>query len=266
MAITVTLTADSPDELSEPLRKAAKENGGKWTVSGLPEGFAVENVAGLRSTVKALRDELNAEKAKAGQYQAFDDAGLKPESARDAAEALQKVKTGALKGNDEIEAWKKAASDKYAADLAQQKRELEAANAELEENLVNGQLAPVIAAKGGSESMDAIRILARQSIRVVKDEKTGKRRLAVVSPDGSVLTTKKAGSIDPMGLDEFIDGMRESPVTKGLFTVRNAGGSGSTSQNRGPVPGGGQDSANLSPMELIQRANERAARGAGAGA
>jgi len=263
MAITVTLTADSPDELSEPLRKVAKEANGKFVVSGLPEGYAVEDVKGLRSTVQRLRDEVNTEKSRAGQLQAFIDAGLTPEQAKEAADALGKLKAGQLKGNEEIEAFKRSASEKYAAETSALQKRLQEREGELHETLIRSSLAPVIAAKGGSDAMDAIMVLARQNIRVVEDPNTKRLRPVVVGPDGSTLTTKKVGSLDPMGFDEFIDGMRESPATKGLFAVRNAGGSGSTSQSGGAARAGGQDSSKLSARERIQRANEQAAARAG---
>lgn len=265
MAITVTLTADSADELSEPLRKVAKEVSGKFVVSGLPEGFAVEDVKGLRSTVQTLRNELNTEKSKLGQQlQPFLDAGLTPEQAKDAADALGRFKAGSLKTNTEIEEFKKAAIEKHTKELASSKAELESAVRELEENLIRGELAPVIAAKGGADAMDAIMTLAKQNIRVVKDQSTGKRRLVVVSPDGSVMTTKKAGSLEPMGCGEFIDGMRESQSLKGLFAVRNTGGSGSSSQSRGAASAANQDSAKpLSGRDLIQSANDAQSARAG---
>lgn len=253
MPIVVSITADSADELSEPLRKIAKESNGKWVVQGLPEGYAVEDVKGLRSAKQHVQNELNETKSKLGQFQAFLDAGLTPEQAKEAADALGKLKAGQLKGNDEVEAFKKAASEKYASEVAGLKKSLEDRDAELAETMIRSRLAPVIAARGGSESMDAIMTLARQNIRVVPDPATKKLRLVVVASDGAVMTTKKVGSMDPMGEEELIDGMRESPALKGLFQVRQVGGAGSTSQSRGAPQAGNQDSSRLSAKERIIR-------------
>lgn len=262
MAIAYTLTADSLDELAEPLRAAAKEVGGKFVVNGLPEGFAVENVKGLRSALQTTREERDAEKAAA---KAFREAGLTPEQAKEAAEAYMQKKAGKLTSNEELAAFKKQLEDKFANDSASIKKGLDEAEAELRENLIRGELGPVIAQMGGAEAMDAILTLSRPHIRVSRDEATGKRRLEVVDARGAVRNTKKAGSSDPMGSAELIAEMREAQSTKGLFAVRNAGGSGSTSQSRGPAPAGQQQDSttNLSSSALFRLANEQAAASAG---
>lgn len=255
MPVTYRIFADSPDELSEPLRKVAKQVDGKFVVDALPEGFAFEDVRGLKNTVSALKGELSESKQVA---KAFVDAGLTPEQAKEAAEAIQKVKAGALKSNTEIEAWKQAAEAKFQADAKALGDKLSKRTEVLRDQLVRGKLAPLVAAKGGARAMNAILTLAERNIRVEEDAQ-GNLVPVVVGSDGkSAALTKKSGSMDPMGFDELIDLMRESPETRGLFDANATGGTGSASQTAGRGSAGNQGSAqSLTARDLFQEANDR---------
>lgn len=257
MAVTISIVADKADELSEALRKHATEKDGKIVVTGLPEGFAIEDVTGLKRT---LQTEREARKAAEQALKPFQDAGLAADDLPKAVEAMEKIKTGALKNSAEIEAWKAEVLNKHSGEVKAVQTKLEKRTQALRERILQGALAPIIASKGGSESMDAILTLAMQNIRIEEDA-NGELVPAVVGRDGKALITKKAGSIDPMGFDELIDVMRDAAATKGLFKVQAAGGSGSSSQTGGAGRVAVSDSANLSPRELIARGN---AQGAGA--
>lgn len=258
MPITVSIIADDPNELSEGLRKHAKEVDGKWQVASLPEGYAIEDVGGLR---KSLQAERAARKEADAMLKPFLEAGIAVDDVPTAAEALQKFKAGALKSSDDIERFKAEISKKHADELSKRDQLLQKRTQTLRDQLVRGRLAPLIAAKGGSKAMDAILTLAEKHIQVQEDQEGNLVPLVVGSDGRTPLITKKVGSTDPMGFDELIDTMRESQVTKGLFEVSAAGGSGSTSQSAGSARAGGNGSAKLSARELIQRANERTAAG-----
>src|SRR5688572_3264258 len=200
MPVTYTIVADTAEELAEPLRKVAQQKDGKFVVAGLPEGFAVEDVRGLRSTVGKLRQEIDANEPPVKALQA---AGItKPEDIGAAVDALSKVKAGSLKTNDEIERFKADASTKHANELTAERTKLEKRTKQTNELLVRGRLAPVIAAKGGSRAIDAILLLASQSIRV-KEDAEGNLSPVIVGHDGQPRLTKKVGSMEPMGFDEL---------------------------------------------------------------
>lgn len=254
MPVTYRVIADKPEELAETLRAKAKQvEGGKWVVEELPEGFALEDIKGLKATIGNLREKFDALSAVA---KAFEAAGLTPEAAKDAAAALEQKKAGSLKSSAEVEAWKAEIEKKFKSDEASLRAELEKLTSQRSRDLVTGRLAPIIAAKGGSAAMDAIMALAERRIQVRRDAE-GNLFPVVVGSDGKTPElTKKVGSADPMGFDELIDQMREAPGTRGLFEAKVAGGSGSASQSAGSGRAGNQGSAQLSARELIQRANE----------
>lgn len=246
----ITIVADSLEELAEPLRKVAQQKDGKFVLTSLPEGFALEDVRGLKATVQTLRQET---KEKDTVLRSFLDAGLTAEEAAKAADALSKHKAGTLKSSAELDAWKAQAEEKFKTDAQKLTDRLTKRTDRLRNELVRGKLAPIVAAKGGANAMDAILTLAERNIRV---EETAEGDLVpiVVGSDGKTAAlTKKSGSMDPMGFDELVDLMRESPQTKGLFEVKATGGSGSASQSRGSGQAGNQDSSKLSAKERIIR-------------
>lgn len=260
MPVTYRIVADKPEELSEDLRALAKPTqDGKVTVDALPEGYAVENVAGLRSTLVKLREQT---KQFEQSVRAFEAAGLTAEQARDAAEALSQKKAGTLKSSADLDAWKAEAEKKFQGEAKSIADKLTKRTERLRNELVRGKLAPIVAAKGGSAAMDAILVLAERNIRVEEDA-NGDLIPVVVGSDGKTAAlTKKSGSMDPMGFDELIEQMRESPATRGLFEAKAAGGSGSASQAAGSGRAGNRDSAQpLSARSLIRAGNDAAAAG-----
>jgi len=253
MPITYRIVADSADELAEPLRKVAKQDGGKYVIDALPDGFGIEDVRGLKTTVQKLRGEADDAKSMA---KVFVEAGLSPEKAKHAAEALAKMEAGQLKSTADIDSWKQTVEQKFQAESQKLSERLAKRTERLRNELVRGKLAPIIAAKGGSESMDAILTLAERNIRVEEDAE-GNLVPVVVGSDGkTAAVTKKVGSMDPMGFDELIDMMRESPQTKGLFRVHATGGSGATSQRGGSAPAG-NSGQKLSARELLASAHTK---------
>lgn len=263
MPIKVSIIADSADELAEGLRKHAQERDGKFVVDSLPEGFAVEDVKGLRNTVQA---ERQARKEAEALLKPYLEAGIAADDVASAVDALQMMKAGKLKSAEALDAWKAEVLKKHNDELAKRDALLGRRTQTLRDQIVRGRLSPIIAAKGGSEAMDAILTLAEKRIQVQEDAE-GNLVPLVVGDDGRTpLVTKKVGSTDPMGFDELIDLMRESPGTKGLFKAQAAGGSGSSSQTTGGGRAAGMDGAKpLSARELMQRANESTTAGRAAG-
>jgi hypothetical protein len=257
MPVTYRVTADSAEELPEALRKVAKQDGAKFVVDGLPEGFALENVQGLKSTVQKARAEADEYRAVVRQFQ---EANLAPESAKQAAEALAMMAAGKLKNATEIEDWKRQAEAKAANEAKSLTDKLSKRTDALRAELVRGKLAPLIAAKGGSDSMEELLLIAEQRYIRVKEDNEGNLVAYVVGSDGKTpAITKKSNSMESMGFEELVDLMRETPGTKGCFRVQAAGGSGSTSQSGGTGRVGNQqiDVTKTSPGELVALGNRK---------
>lgn len=261
VTMPITIIADQAEELAEPLRKNAKQGAdGKWVVSALPDGWAIDDTGGLR---KSLGSERAARKALAERLKEFgwvlsEDGskwteGIEPGKALSALEAL---KTGGLKSSKEIE--------DYKAEIAKQAEQLKATlgserdryRAQLEQTLVEQQAVALLAKHGGSKSLRALLPLVKAAARVEESaDKT--MRVSLYDEKGRQRFSQKQGANGaPMDLEEFVEELRGSQDLKALFEAKAAGGSGSTSQSRGSGSAGNTDSQTLSPRELIQRANE----------
>lgn len=243
------IVADSLTDLPEGLRQAAKQSGEKFVVEALADGWAVENVQGLK---RALEEEREASAAAKARAKAFD--GLDPAQAAAAREALEKLQAGQLKGSKEIEDWRLSVEKKMAEERAKLEAKLNARTAALRDRMVKGELAPVVAKMGGSESMDAILTLAQQFVRIDEDA-DGNLKHSIVDAGGKPRVTKKSGSSDPMSFDELIAEMRDASSTRGLFKAQATGGSGGGSQTGGASRAANPGQQLLSARELLDRAN-----------
>ncbi len=259
MPITYRITADSADELAEPFRAVAKQVDGKFVFESqsLPVGIEVGDTRPLKTAFEAEKARRREAVAVA---QPFIDAGLSPEKAKAAVDALMKVEAGSVKSSEELEKLKATLTSKFEADLKKAQDDRDRAVARSRDRAVESELSKIIAAKGGSEAMSILMREAKLRIRV-EDAADGSEAIIVVGPDGKTpLTTKKMGSADPMGLEELIDTLRDAPGTKRLFNAQPAGGAGSTSQSSGAVrQGNTEDLSRLSPAELIARGNRKSA-------
>lgn len=244
----MAISFDKAEEIPEGLKAHAKQDAsGRFVLQAMPEGWGIEDIGGLKRTVSELRNES---KAQAKALAAFE--GLAPESAAEAREALEKFKAGTLKGSKELDEYKLSIEKKMADDKAKLDARLSARTAKLRDRMLRGDLAPVVASLGGSDSMDAILTLAAQSIRI--EEVGDDLKASIVDRDGKPRVTKKGGSADPMGYEELIVEMREAPSTRGLFKTQGSGGAGSSSQTGGAgrAANPGQE---LSARELLARAH-----------
>ena len=243
------IVADSLTDLPEGLRQAAKPSGDKFVVESLADGWAIEDVAALKNAHERVMKERNEYRTVAKAFE-----GLDPAQAAAAREALEKLQAGQLKGSKEIEDWRASVEKKMAEERAKLEAKLNARTAALRDRMVKGELAPVVAKLGGSESMDAILTLAQQYVRVEEDD-AGNLKHSIVDASGSPRLTKKSGSSDPMGFDELIAEMRDAPSTRGLFKAFAAGGTGGGSQTGGASRAANPGQQLLSARELLDRAN-----------
>lgn len=244
--MALRIVADKLEELPEGLRESAKQEGTVFLVTAMPEGWAIEHVAGLKQSVVTARSERDEAKRMAKAFE-----GLDPEKAAEAREALEKLAAGQLRGSKEIDEFKSSIEAKFADD----RKKAEAREAALLEQVktlrTRGELAPVIAKMGGGEAMDAIMTLAAQNIRYEQDA-NGQLKASLVDKDGKPLVTRRAGSADPMGFEEFIEQMRDAPATRGLFKASATGGAGSASQSGGSARGG-DSGQQMSARDLLSR-------------
>lgn len=240
------IVADTPEDLPEGLRAQAKQEGDKLVVSGLPDGWGIEDIGGLRNS---LGEERTSRKALEKALKAFE--GI--EDAAAARSALEQMKAGSLKSAKELEEFRKQLEEKVAADLAKKDQLAQGLTKQLREIMVDQAITEAIAKEGGN-----LRLLLPVVRGAVKSETTADGTLAVtlVGEDGKELVSKVDGSTKPMGISEFVSGLKQHADYRAAFSGSGVGGSGA-SHTAGGAGRGGQASTNLSGMAFLERANSR---------
>jgi hypothetical protein len=249
MPIVVTAVADSQDELPEALRAVAKEQGGKWHVTALPDGWALDNTKALRN---AFVDEKERRKDLAERVARFESVLPKDADPAEVAKAYEAYKGGTLRSSKEIDEFKAALEGKTSAQIKAAQDARAKADAQLAKLLVDGQLSQALAAHGFGRHAAILTPLLRERITVEDSGDT--KRVVLKDEQGRMLISKKPGNNDPMDVAEFVAGLRDQPEYKMLCETKATGGTGGASQGGGSArTGDSADITKMSPAEMLLR-------------
>lgn len=251
------------EEIPEGLKDRIVEKDGERVVESLPDAWAIEDVGGMRGSLALERAARKRAQAIAGEFGwRMDEAtGTWREegmSAVEARKAVEMLKTGGLKGKDEIENYRKALADDFEGKSRAKDAELAELTRELESILVE---------RVGLEALSAaqainpkIMLPSLRSMAKVEKGADGRRTVVCYDETGKPILSKKAGANGAAApIEEVVEGWRGSPDYQGFFKAPAAGGSGSGSQAGGSGrPAGNQDTSNMSPAELIALGNASA--------
>lgn len=238
------IVADSPTDLPEGLRAAAKTVDGKTVVDALPEGWGLEDVSGLKKTVSEERTARKALEKAVAQYDGIDDAAA-------AREALTQMRAGSLKSSKELDEFRKALEAKVAEDLKKKDSTVSALTQQLREQLVESEAVKAIAAAGGNAKL--LMPIVRQAVKAELGA-DGKFAVSLTDERGQELISKAEGSARPMTLPEFVQQLKTQAEYKAAFSGSGTGGSGASSATGGT--GRAASQAGLpSSKELFARVN-----------
>lgn len=212
-----------------------------WTEGTTTVTYALENLAGLKSTLNRQKDELRGLKDAAKAYE-----GLDPDEARQAIEKLEKLGNELPEGDDmkqveqRVEALKAQMESQHKKDLQAREVQLEDLTGRLgkRENQLREQLIDNAAIKAITDAGGEVELLlphVQRRCRCREDE-GGNYIVEVLDPTGepAVSTTKKG--FQPMSMDELVGQMSESPVYARAFRGTQAAGSGAETNRSGRVP------------------------------
>lgn len=244
--MALVITADRPDELPEALRAIAKEVAGKFVVGELPQGFALENVQGLKN---ALAEEKAGRKAAEKRASLIE--GLADEDVPAAKSALEQQKAGTLKSAKEIEDYRKALEEKGSAEVRKVQDKLSKREAQLRKQMVDTEWTKHLVEAGFGDALRLVLPICRDASQVEEDQSTGELKVVLRDAHGRPLISKKSGNNDDMNQAEFVAQLREQPDLKPLCKSKAAGGSGAGSQHGGSAPAAGIDITKMSPADLI---------------
>lgn len=240
------IVADKSDDLPEGLRAHAKQEGDRWVVSSLPDGWGIEDVSGLKQTLSAERTQRKAAEKSLTAYEGIEDAAA-------ARQALEAMKAGSLKSSKEIDEFRKQLEEKVAADLAKKDQLTSGLTKQLREIMVDKAITEAIARENGN-----LKLLLPVVRGAVKAETTadGTLAVAVVDENGKELVSKAEGSTKPMSIPEFVSVLKSQAEFKAAFSGSGVGGSAANHASGGSGISG-PASTKLSSMDLLQRANSR---------
>lgn len=225
MALKAKLT--SLDGLSEDVKKLYKQVDDHYVLDvESVDGYSLEDVSGLKSTLGKNKTEITELKAKVAAI-----GDLDPAAAR---EALEKVKEfGTLKPEEMAKEKVRAALDQA---NAQFKTQLEAKDAEvsgltrhLTSVMIDQAATAALAAKGGN-----VRLLlphVKSSAKVVKTDSGF--AVQVVDTEGHPRIVANKGGTSDMTLEQLVDEMSASTDFAAAFSSSSRSGGGSQSGNGG---------------------------------
>jgi hypothetical protein len=247
--------------VDEGLRSFYVEQNGKYVLDvAASEGFALENVAGLKTALVTERN-LKAElEQKAKEYETRFSAyeGLDPNAARDALRRLETITTldpekeAEKLADEKYKAKSKTLKEKYEADmeairtdattkLTAAEAALQAKTQQIQSLLVDNAISTHLAKLNPvADLRDAVELLARQSIKT--KEVDGRLVVQVVDANGQQRFKDVLNGV-PMTVEDLLTEMRETRPS--FFQADSKPGIGMGSQPNAP---GGAGKAEPNPF------------------
>lgn len=241
---------DSLDGLSADVAKEYKKgDDGKFRLDVTEvNGFALEDVAGLRSSLSKERENVRTLKEQSKTFE-----GLDPAKARDAIKKVEEMAnwTPEQKVKEQIEAVKTQLLDAH----GKEKRALEDRQSkltkQLEESMIRSVATQAIVELKGTK--DAPMVMMPHIERQTRLRETdGKYIVEVIGQDGNPRLTGSQGTA--MTIAQLVDEMKTQDAWAFCFEGKNAKGGGSSS-NGGKT--GGVDLSKLTPVERLKLARQQ---------
>jgi len=251
MALKAYLTDDEHSKLDEAQKGLyAKDAEGRHLlqVEGR-DGFALENVQGLKSTVEALRSESNTLK---GKLKGFGE--LTPEQA---AEALRKAteydaidpkaEAGKLKEQYETRTREAlaAAGKEWEARVKAAEERVQAQSQQLNRLLIETAVTTTTSDPSIKGKAHMLLPAIREITRVVEDN--GTARVSVLNPETGVERVGAQGK--PLTIPELLLEMRADERWKGAFEIAGPAGGGGAPAGGAPGGTGGKKVSEMSVEE-----------------
>lgn len=125
------------------------------------------------------------------------------------------------------------AGEKYQKTISDKDKEIASLLSEIESQVVTSTATSAIAAKKGI--VELLLPHVTKHVKAVKDDKDGRYRARVYDEYGNERLTQKAGSVDPMGVEEFVETLRDrfAPAFEGKNVNGLGAGQGGPSSGAG---------------------------------
>ena len=211
---------DSLDGVPEGVAAHYTEKDGKFILGVDPvDGFALEDISGLKSSLAKERKNVKDLNAKDS---AFGD--LDPEIAKDAIGMVDEMATWTPdeKVREQILAKEKQLITKHAKEMEGLNASTEMIRTQLEDQLIKVAAVEAITEAGGNVALLLPHIEGQTRMEMVD----GKYVAQVIDENGSPRVSMKAGSVDGMTIGELVSNLRDSDSYSPAFAGSGASGSG----------------------------------------
>lgn len=186
----ISITADKPEEFPEPLRQVAKEDGGKFVLPTIPDGWGLDNVAQSRAKLTKLEQDSKraaermkafAKNEKGDIYEAEEFASLLAEH-----KALKEAQ-GKQPNIEELRKQiNQEAEGRYTKKLTEAERRAAELDRELDGTVLSATINDLVAQmRPKADKADLVRLLLREQLGLDKED--GKRQVRVkdATPGGN---------------------------------------------------------------------------------
>ena len=232
-----------------------KQSDGMYRLQVKPkDGWALEDVTDLKSTVVATRSERDDAQA---QLKAFK--GIDPAKARDAMEKIGEMANWKPeeKVAQQIEVIKTQLEDKHAAELTKKDEALTKVTAMYQKvKIEDAALQSFIEQGGRKQSAKPVLAYVREVARMRQTD-GGDFLTEIKDEQGNARLSPATGSTAPMAVAELIAEMKDSDAFAPLFDGTGATGTGASGGN-GALKGkmSAEEFAKLPPAQRMQKAKE----------
>jgi hypothetical protein len=264
MALDPYVTTDNLSKLPDVLRKEyeteARDDGRHYLqVKQSEDGWALENVVGLKTIANDRKTRHEEAQRKLSEFMDSKGQPITAKQAKEALEALNRLDglTDPEKIEQKISLTKKQLDDKYKQDLDSRDGEIKGLVDEVSSLLVDGESARILARPEVAGNYKLLIGVIKQHARVERDATSKKFKLRIVDPStGVAIPTRKQGSSEDMGLEEFIlEVLRKSTDYGVAFKATGSTGGGTSGTGNGGVkqrPHGQSAEPTANPTERLK--------------
>lgn len=257
---------DSIDNLPADVKKEYKkveggEHDGKYMLDVTEtDGWALENVKGLKKSLSSARTERDA--AARIVKELGDDFDI--EQYKEALKELEALRKSAKSkvGAEEVEAAKKQLKEKYEKEIKDKDTQLTQRESEISELLITNE---AIRALTVHEAISVKMLLPHvlSACRVIRDPSTGKPTAVVMQEDGKTpRISLKQGSDKNMSIDEFVESMKKEKDFAPAFKGHGTKGIGTDNKGGKPENNGAARHSEGSGKSAVEELRESRRAGA----
>lgn len=245
--MTLKAFLGSLEDLDQATASLYRETDAGYVLDVEPvEGYALEDVAGLKKVVSELQAKNQRQR---DALKAWSE--LKPDEVRASLEELEALRLAGAdqkaKFAEQVKAHESRIESKYKAQLEEATARANSATQRLRDEMVDRHLAEAISATQGYDHF--LRPALRERVKVVDEE--GEMHVRVFDGDDVKLAFPKGMTPRPMTVREFVEDLRSDEKWANAFQGAAVGGSGSATTGGRPVASTAakQHLASLPPTE-----------------